>query len=219
MTDIRRGPLRARAATRELDVQGLREVTRDERLWCLLGRVYEPEGFPHFVVIEEGGRVLDVLVEVETFPTRQDLTCRLAASTWAAGPGAGEWYVPAPGTEVIIALPEGAIDFMPTVIAVLSSQDAPRGRDGNGPGPARGILVASVPLEVIAPQVSLGPVAGALQGAGLGKAIQDHFTALKNYVDGHVHTGVSTGISNSGGPLLPSPATPDVESDTIKVTP
>lgn len=216
MTAIR-SALRRRSSSRDLDVQLLRQLTRDGRLWCLVGRVFEPEGQPHFRVVEDGGRIVDVLVEVLTGPTKQDLTCRLA--TWAGGPGAGAWYVPPVGAEVLVAIPEGAIDFVPTVVGVLSTQDVPRGRDGNPPGPDRFIVVSPVPVEWIAPQHSLGPRVE-LQGTGLGKAIKDYVDHLKSsFLDVHVHGGVSTGLGTSGTPVTPAPAAPQLESGTVKVSP
>src|SRR6185295_3752945 len=97
----------------------------------------------HYRIVTRDGKVADVLVEVETMPTRQDLTCRLEAG--AGGPGAGLWRIPPVGTEVAVVIPEGRIDFMPTIVGIMTSGEAPSRVAAD-----RTILVAPDRIEIIA---------------------------------------------------------------------
>jgi hypothetical protein len=144
-------PLRGRKPTKRLDLTDLREAVKDQRVWCALGVVIQPDGEPfHFELVTDGDQVTDVLVDVETQPDGLDVTCRLAAA--GASQGAGLWRVPAVGDEVAVLLPDGDVSFMPTIVAVLSSGEVPR-RAAIG----RTVLVAPDSVEVIAPKVYLGP--------------------------------------------------------------
>jgi hypothetical protein len=106
--------------SKKLDMSDLRKLVADNRIWGVLGIVYAPAGQQHYS-IEEG----DVLVEVETVPDQLDMTCRLGSAF--GGAGRGIWDVPPVGSEVLVMVPSGRIDFQPTIVSVLSSGAVPAG--------------------------------------------------------------------------------------------
>jgi hypothetical protein len=123
-------PFRGRRASKKLDLTDMRKAFSDQRLWCSIGLVAAPEdGVSHFEVTDT-----DVLVEVVLQPSLIPLTCRLSAALWR---------VPDLGEEVMVTVPEGMIEFMPTITDVLSS-----GRVPTGQGPATGRIVI-VRTEVV----------------------------------------------------------------------
>jgi hypothetical protein len=116
-------PFRGRRASKKLDLTDMRKAFADQRLWCSIGLVTAPDdGASHFEVT-----ATDVLVEVVLQPSLIPLTCRLSAALWR---------VPDLGEEVMVTVPEGMIEFMPTITDVLSS-----GRVPTGQGPATGRIV------------------------------------------------------------------------------
>lgn len=141
MTRITR-PKRGRRPRKRLDLSDMRSLVADRRLWCAIGKVIVPddhEGATHYeLVTGPGGAIVDLLVEVELQPGLQDVTCRM--SGFAGGAGVGIWTVPAVGDEVLVALPEGMLEFMPTIVAMLSTRDIPNA-GGQGPALGRTIIV------------------------------------------------------------------------------
>lgn len=128
-----------------MDVTALLELTRDGRTHNAVGVVIAADDSgSHFEV--DGA---DVMVEVELQPSQVGVTCRLGAP--AGGQGAGLWRVPAIGTEVLVVVPDGELDFMPTIVCCASSGGTP-----DRVGDDRTILVAPDRIEVIAPDVRLG---------------------------------------------------------------
>lgn len=117
---------RRRPKSARFDPTDLFHLTDPDRrgfFYTLMGVVIEPEGAPHYELIQDNGSIVDVLVEVETQPDQFDLTCRLGSL--AGGPGAGIWSVPPIGAEVAIICPNGKIDFQPTIIGILSTGQVP----------------------------------------------------------------------------------------------
>lgn len=119
-----RRPKRMRSGSKKLEMQDLRKLLADQRIWGVLGIVYAPAGQQHFS-IESG----DVLVEVETVPDGLDMTCRLGSPF--GGASRGIWDVPPVGSEVLVMVPSGRIDFQPTIVSVLSSGAVPAGIQEN----------------------------------------------------------------------------------------
>lgn len=76
------------------------------------------DGGPHFDLDGE-----DLLVEVELMPSRVKLTTRVG--TVAGGGGGGVWKVPPIGAEVLVAIPDGDLDFQPTIASWYSSGNLP----------------------------------------------------------------------------------------------
>lgn len=136
MTAIRHRK-RGKKPTKRLPLAELAALLRqlDRRAWTKLGVVIDPnETGDHFEKIYEGGVLVDILLEVETVPDRIYLTgCRLGTTF-------GIWVIPGVGEEVLVAVPDGQIDFSPVVVAFLSSGNI-SDPAGEGPAPNRTIIV------------------------------------------------------------------------------
>ena len=76
------------------------------------------DGGTHFELDDE-----DLMVEVELMPSQTQLTVRVG--TVAGGGGGGIWKVPPVGAEVLVAIPDGDIDFQPTICSWYSSGQLP----------------------------------------------------------------------------------------------
>lgn len=112
---------RGKLGAKRFDPSDLRELVKDRRLWCAMGVVIEPEGGgSHFDLDGE-----DVLIEVETQPDLIDVTARLGFGF--GGPNIGMYAIPPVGTEVVLLMPSGRLDFMPVVVGMLSTGDLPDG--------------------------------------------------------------------------------------------
>lgn len=126
-----KAPLRAgRRPVKRIDPNMFRELVKDGRVWNALGRVTRPDDSAawddYYEVHTEGLQIVDITVEVELVPSRVTVTARMGG--W--GKLAGVVQIPAVGDEVIVAIPDGELSFMPTIIGLL-------GRPGNlrtGPG-------------------------------------------------------------------------------------
>lgn len=161
-------PLRGRRASKKLDLTDMRKAFTDQRMWCSIGIVAAPEpGASHFEVTDT-----DVLVEVVLQPSLIQLTCRLSAALWR---------VPDLDEEVMVTIPEGQIEFMPTISDVLSS-----GRVPTTQGPATGRVIIARP-EVL---VHDG------DGGAESLALNAQLVALKNAIAGW------TPVANDGGAAL-----------------
>lgn len=161
-------PYRGRRPTKRLDLTDMRSLFADRRVWCVIGRVVVPPGEPsHF-----DADASDVHVEVQSQPRLQDLTCRLAA---------GVWTVPKVGEEVLVAIPEGEIDFMPVIMHVLSTGSVPTVQ---GPAEDR--------IAIIRDEVVVHDGSG---GAGTLATHQD-LLDLKDAINGW------TPVANDGGAAL-----------------
>lgn len=129
MSIIRRTK-RPKRANRRLDLSAMREVLRDQRVWCGLGLVVK-DGDSHWRFDED-----DVLVEVELQPSEERMTCRLGSV--AGGSAHGVWAVPPEGTEVAVLIPDGEFEAEPIIVATLSSGALPA---SEGVGEDRTIIV------------------------------------------------------------------------------
>jgi len=179
-----RRPLRRRKPTKRLDLSDLRKALGDAPMHAYAGVVFKPEGASsHYQLVRQDGTITDVLVEVQTYPSRQDLTCKL--STMAGGPGAGLWRIPPVGTRVAVLVPEGAMDFQPTIVGIL---DDPPDRVSTD----RTVLVAPDKIEVSAPKIEIGRDVGTqvligpnpdsltpLDGAATGKSVDSFGNPIK----------------------------------------
>jgi len=115
---------RQRTRSKRLDLAPLKEILKDRRCWVCMGVVVVPDGeSSHFELVDG-----DVLVDVETQPDQEDMTCRLAGS---GGNDRGLWQIPNVGDEVMVVLPAGEREFMPTIIGVLSTGKTPNGVAAN----------------------------------------------------------------------------------------
>jgi len=133
-----------------MDLSDLKHVTADHRIYGYRARVIKPaDASSHWRIVSKGGK-RRCLVEVETIPGSQDLTCKL--STVAGGAGTGLWFIPKVGTIVRVHVEEGQIDGYPAIVAIEDSGGFPERA-----GEEQVVLVSEVPVEVTAPRVTLGP--------------------------------------------------------------
>lgn len=163
-------PKRGRKAAKRLDLTDIKHVLRDDRQWCSIGLVVTPEDGSSYWRVEpneDGSGAVDILVEVVLQPTQDQVTARLTA---------GMWMVPALGEEVVVVIPSGRINFMPTIVGLLSSNIVPTGSDA--PTPTRLVLMRA---EVVI-----------TDGNGGTEPL-----VRKSDFDGHTH-GVGTYASLSG---------------------
>lgn len=126
-------PKRGKRAAKRLDLTDIKEVLRDGRQWAALGLVVTPEDGSSYwrtELSDDGSQTVDILVELVLQPSQDTCTARLAA---------GIWMIPALGEEVVVALPAGRIDFMPTIVGLLSSNIVPTGSDA--PSPTRIVIM------------------------------------------------------------------------------
>jgi hypothetical protein len=158
--------MRGRRSSRKLATSGIAAMAADGREWVKLGKVFAPdmatdEGgedtgpiAPHWHIEKkrnlDGSESKIILVEVETIPNKGDLTCRLGST--GMGGGSGLWAIPKVGALVVVVMPDGVVEFMPVIIAVLDNNAAPA-----RVGEDKFILVSTVPVEITAPKVLLGP--------------------------------------------------------------
>ncbi len=121
MTQMAKGRKRGRSGARRLDLGSLGDLLKDGRVWTAVGVVTQPDGEDTWYAIEDG----DLWVEVELVPSRLDLTCRWGVA--GGGAGLGIWTVPPVGTEVAVLVPDGEVDFMPTIVGCMSTGSLPNG--------------------------------------------------------------------------------------------
>ena len=170
-------PMRGRKASRRVDTGAIEAMVRDGRIWSTLGKVMKPDSANEHWQVKDG----KILIEVETLPDSMDLTCRLGTSGF--GGGGGLWAIPPVGSIVVVAVPDGEVEFMPTIVGVLDNNAAP-----DRVSPDRVILVSSVPVEITAPKVILGPdpgdiieaTDGVVTGQGLDPFTGQTYAALGN---------------------------------------
>lgn len=149
-------PYRGDGPNRRLPMGELQQMFGDDgKVWCTLAVVKAPgEGAERWFLDE--GRIY---VEVETVPEGDDLTARLGSSF--GGPNAGLWAIPAEGALVLVAIPSGATDFIPVIVAVTDSGHAPDGVSDD-----KTLLHSQVPLHQRAPTILLGPNADVVEITG-----------------------------------------------------
>jgi hypothetical protein len=170
-------PMRGRRPTKRLDMTHLRTLLRDRRIWAALGIVVKPaEGdADHWeLVTDDAGNVTDILVEVQLVPSKIEVTARLGGFTSTYG----IVCVPNLGDEVIVHVPDGEVDWMPVVIAPLSTGGVAGGGAGDqAPAPSRIVVVGDVYVH---------------DGSGGAEPL-----VKKSEFDGHTH-GPGTFISPDG---------------------
>lgn len=172
--------LRGNRGAMRLDASPLNEIVdrrMRRRVDAYVGVVTKPAGeASHYELNAQ-----DVLVWVELQPTGNEVQARLASV--GGGANMGLWRVPAVGTEVAVLCPGGRMDFMPIIVGVLSSGQAPERMSDQ-----RTILVANDTVEVTAPRVVLGPapadVVDAQDGFVHGRGV-DSFTGSPYFALGN----------------------------------
>lgn len=168
-------PKRSRGPVKRLDLTDMRELFRDRRMWSAVGVVTAPEGESHYEIVQSGADAVDILVEVVTQPSLENLTCRMLG---------GVFDIPDEGDEVAILVPEGARDFMPVIVGRIA-RAVPTVQ---GPQPGRIVIVRD---EVIVHDGAGGAVSLARK--------QDVINVDNRYAD---HKHIASG-SPTSGPLSP----------------
>lgn len=129
-----------RRGSKRLDVAGLREALKDTRVWASLAIVMAPDGeagAEHWELdLDETGAPVDILVEVLLVPSNVEVTARLGGFAGAAG----VITVPDVGDECLVIFPDGQLDWMPTLVARMSTGTVPN-PTGQGPAPGRTVIV------------------------------------------------------------------------------
>lgn len=139
-----RGFKSGRKSTNRLDLSFIRDAVYDERQWAAMGIVQAPsDGGAHFSVISEGSDITDITVEVTIMPTGEELTCRLSMPCHG-----GPVRIPSIGDEVLVILPAGSIDFMPSIVGYLSGQNFP-----DRTSESRSVWYSPDRIEIIAEEV------------------------------------------------------------------
>ena len=184
-------PYRGRAPTKRLDLTDMRSLFRDPRIWCAIGRVTTPDGAAsHF---EDDGT--DIRIDVILQPSLQDVTCRL---------GAALWVVPAVGEEVVVGLPDGALDFMPVILGILSTNVTPTAQQST---PGR---IAIVRQEVVVHDGAGGAVSLAYL-----TSLQATVDKLNDLISKYsVHTHPETG-GTTGPPSVTETSASSAEGTTV----
>ena len=143
-------PMRGRKASRRVDTGAIEAMVRDGRIWTTLGKVMKPDSAnEHWKIktLDDGGGI--ILIEVETLPDSMDLTCRLGTSGF--GGGGGLWAIPPVGSIVVVAVPAGEVEFLPTIVGVLDNNAAPVGLSDT-----LTLLVDDRTIAVRTPKLQLG---------------------------------------------------------------
>lgn len=170
----------SRKPGRRLDVSGLREALRDDRVWVKLG-IVGSDGGDHYDLDDD-----DLLVEVRLMPDNELVTCRYGVA--GGGPLAGVWTVPPIGAEVMVAMPDGEITFSPTIVGILSTGAVP---DGVAPN----VVVIAAPTEVLVHDGN---------GGAAELATKADIDALAAHIDQHQHAGLLGG-TGSAAALVSTP--------------
>jgi hypothetical protein len=200
---------------RALDVTALRALVQDDgKVHLQRGKVWIEGGGSHYELVEEGGQVVDVLVDVQIMPQEIPVTCRLGGL--GGGPGCGMWAIPPVGAEVIVGVPRGELAAGCVILAVESSQEVP---DGLGPTtyvvavPAGGqLLVHDGTASHAVPLATLADL----------QALRDYVDAQFRAVGGHTHVCAVPGQPTTAiacAPLIapPSPPAPPPEGASVPV--
>lgn len=167
-----------------LPLAEMRELLKDGRVHVDLGVVFTPDGGTHYYKETANGRS-KVMIEVET-SSGLDLTCRLATRP--------VWYIPTPGTVVIVAIPMGELEHCPSIVGVLDS-----GAADDEIGTDKTLVSSEVTYVVKAPTIKHGENADQAVVRG-----NEQKTALNSFLD-----ALETYIGPGGiGPIVDPPTPP-----------
>lgn len=183
-------------AARYPEISNLRRAMKDGLVWSAIGLVFKPDDASshwHFEnaggeTVEDPADAAELLVEVMLIPDKTDVTCRLGARFGASS--AGLWDIPAEGDEVAVLLPMGEVAFRPIIVDIVSHSPPAR------VSADRTVLVATKPLEIIAPSI----VATDASGEAVELATKADVAALAAYVQ-----GLSLALDLVHGVTLPPP--------------
>lgn len=111
-------------ATRAVDLSELKEALAEGKIHTAIGTVTD-EGVDNYFSIEDG----DLIVELELHPGGEQVSARMGVG--GGGSGQGIWFIPPPGTEVAVLVPDGDLECGPIIVGIMSSGGLP---DGVAPG-------------------------------------------------------------------------------------
>jgi hypothetical protein len=172
---VSRRTKRPRHAKRRLDLSGLKQALKDDRVFPCLGLVTDEDVDSHFDLDGD-----DLLVEVALVPGEERVSARLG---FGAGPSAGSWFIPAVGSEVALMICDGDLEAGVFIVGILSSGAVP---DGVAPG----VMVIASPSKVLIHD-------GA--GGAAPVATKADIDALQSAIDSHIHP--TTAVTGGGGPV------------------
>ena len=109
----------AHAGTKKIKTASAREALMDFRCWACLA-IVEERGGSHFEVTED-----DIIVYISMMPSEEPIDARMG--TVGGGEGVGVWFIPPPGSEVAVIIPDGEVESDPIIVGVLSSGSLPDG--------------------------------------------------------------------------------------------
>lgn len=186
-------PRRGGRGAKRINPADLRAIVGDNRMWCSLGVVTESsedQDSDYYELIPgSDGQLKDVLIEVLLVPSNIPITARLKG----IAQGIGVITIPSLGDEVIVDIPDAAVDWMPSIVAVLSTGSIPN-PDGQGPAPRRVLIVADDVLVH--------------DGSGGAEPLvrKSEFDAHREWAEAHRHAGLLGGTGSVAG-LTSPPAT------------
>ena len=164
---------KGRRGTKRADLSTIREAIKDQREFFVKGLVLaDDSGGPHFEVIEG-----DVIVDVLVVPMEIEISA--VVSSPVGGLGTGIYSIPPVGAEVVVGIPDGYLDFEPTVVGVCSSQGAPSG------------LVANT-IVVVAPEGGEVLIHDGDSGEARELAYRSDVEALTDVFNAHIHQDATT---------------------------
>lgn len=189
-------PRRGRKANRRLDMTEIRSLVADQRTWCAVAIVTAPDDGSKWwrIVNNREGAPADIVVDVITQPDLIPLTCRLGGFSGRHG----VLEVPAVGDEVIVGVPAGQIDFMPTILGHVSNSIGAMG--GQGAAEARTVIVNA---QVLVHDGEGGAVSLALKSDV--QQVRDELTAHTHLFGELTCTGGTVAGSVAPGPSVTAP--------------
>lgn len=191
---------RGRRGAKVLDLSDWEKLFKDRRSWTVLARVEAHDGEAthcEFVNNDDGTKA--VFVDVVSMPSNIEMSCRLSQD-------GGLWRIPPIGTEVIVSIPDGQIDWTPTIVAIS-------GKQPDGLSPTAAILVVDPGMTVL---VHDGTAADAKK-----LPTWADFNALRDWVEaqfaatgGHTHVVSGAVTTTIAAVAAPAPSVPTVAVPT-----
>jgi hypothetical protein len=175
-----------------MGIANLKELLRDERIWCIAARVDLHDGqTSHFETNDEG----DVIVSVRTVIHDQQIWANLDSMAGGSD-GSGVWHIPDPGTEVVICFDQGDFEGEAYIVGRTSGGRAPQGLTSGT------IFILGNNVQVRSPS----GVANKLPTFDDLSNLKDYVNAQFSSVGGHTHavvggaTTTTTTVASGGTP-------------------
>lgn len=179
---------RGKKATKRPDLSMVREALRDQREWIFKAEVIEGDNGSHYEIIND-----EIIVDLITLPMEMEISAVVGFPI--GGSGSGVFSIPPLGSEVLVAIPDGDLDFQPTIIAVQSGTGAPSG-------------LSESTIVIVAPEGGQVLVHDGDSGETEPVVLKSEYDALKAHIDAHIHP---TSMGPSSQPTVPAPEAPGTE--------